>query len=272
MDSKEKVGNTVLKIDAHVHIYPDKIAAKAAKGIGKFYDITIHHDGSITQLIAEEDRAGVSRMVAHSVATTPTQVAHINEFIMSAHADYPGRIIPFAALHPDTPDMENVLNGIVAAGFKGIKLHPDFQEFQLDEPRALRMFSLIADAKLPALIHTGDYRYDYSNPPRMAHLLDEIPNLVAIGAHLGGWSVYDEARKLLAGRRNLYVDTSSALYALKPDHAAELIRAFGVKRVMFGTDYPMWTPEEEVERFEALPLTEAEKEQIYHGTAEELLD
>ena len=106
----------------------------------------------------------------------------------------------------------------------------------------------------------------------MAHLLDEVPGLVAIGAHLGGWSVYDEARELLAGRPNLYVDTSSALYALKPDHAAELIRAFGVKRVMFGTDYPMWTPEEEVERFEALPLTAAEKEQIYHVTAEELLD
>ena len=181
----------MVKIDSHVHIYPDKIAAKAAKGIGKFYDITIHHDGSITQMIAEEDKAGVSRMVAHSVATTPTQVAHINEFIMSARAEYPDRIIPFAALHPDTPDMENVLKGIVAAGFKGVKLHPDFQEFQLDEPRALRMFSLIADAKLPALIHTGDYRYDYSNPPRMAHLLDEVSNLVAIGAHLGGWSVYD---------------------------------------------------------------------------------
>ena len=158
----------MVKIDSHVHIYPDKIAAKAAKGIGKFYDITIHHDGSLTQMIVEEDKAGVSRMIAHSVATTPTQVAHINEFIMSARDTYPDRIIPFAALHPDTPDMENVLKGIVAAGFKGIKLHPDFQEFQLDEPRALRMFSLIADAKLPVLIHTGDYRYDYSNPPRMA--------------------------------------------------------------------------------------------------------
>ena len=82
----------------------------------------------------------------------------------------------------------------------------------------------------------------------------------------------DEAREMLAGRPNLYVDTSSAIYALKPAHAAEIIRAFGVKRVMFGTDYPMWTPVEEVERFEALPLTAAEKEQIYHITAEELLD
>ena len=100
----------MFKIDSHVHIYPDKIAAKAAKGIGRFYDITIHHDGSITQMIAEEDRAGISRMIAHSVATTPTQVAHINEFIMSARDEYPDRIIPFAALHPDTPDMGNAVS------------------------------------------------------------------------------------------------------------------------------------------------------------------
>lgn len=268
--SKEKVGSTVLRIDAHAHIFPDKIAAKAAAGIGRFYDIPTRHDGSLTQMLLEEDRAGVSRVVAHSVATTPTQVAHINEFIMAAHDENPGRIIPFAALHPDTPEMESVIQGIVAAGFKGIKLHPDFQEFQLDEPRALRMFSLIADAKLPVLIHTGDYRYDHSNPGRMAHLLDEIPNLTAICAHLAGWSVYDEARRVLAGRA-LYVDTSSSLYTLQPAHAAELIRAFGVRRVMFGTDYPMWTPSEEVARLEALPLTDAEKEQIYHVTAEELL-
>lgn len=260
----------MLKIDAHAHIFPDKIAAKAAAGIGKFYDIPTRHDGSLTQMILEEDRAGVARVVAHSVATTPTQVAHINEFIMAAHDAHPGRIIPFAALHPDTQDMQAVIRQIVASGFKGIKLHPDFQEFQLDEPRALRMFSMIADAKLPVLIHTGDYRYDYSNPARMANLLNEIPNLTAICAHLAGWSVYDEARRVLAGR-DVYVDTSSSLYTLTPAHAAELIHAFGVKRVMFGTDYPMWTPAEEVERFEALPLTESEKEQIYHVTAEELL-
>lgn len=267
---RKRSEDTVYKIDSHAHIFPDKIASKASAGIGRFYDIATHHDGSLTQMLLEEEKAGISRTIAHSVATTPTQVAHINEFIMSAHDAHPERIIPFAALHPDTQDMDQVLNAIVRAGFRGVKLHPDFQEFQLDEPRALRMFSMIADSGLPVLIHTGDYRYDYSNPNRMAHLLDEVPNLTAICAHLAGWSVYDEARRVLAGRR-IYVDTSSALYRLKPEHAVELIRAFGVKRVMFGTDYPMWTPSQEVERFEALPLTAAEKEQIYHGTAEELL-
>ncbi|NLD60256.1 MAG: amidohydrolase family protein [Clostridiales bacterium] len=259
----------MVRIDAHAHIFPDRIAAKASEGIGRFYDIPTHHDGSLTGLLEEEGLAGVSRVVAHSVATTPAQVDHINEFILSVRDRYPDRIIPFAALHPDTPDMENAVKGIVAAGFRGVKLHPDFQEFAVDEPRALRMFSLLA-GKLPVLLHTGDYRYDYSNPNRVAHLLDELPELTAICAHLAGWSVYEEARKLLAGRR-IYVDTSSSLYRLKPDYAAELIRAFGVDRAFFGTDYPMWTPKEEVDRLEALPLTASEKERIFHANVEALL-
>lgn len=260
----------MLKIDSHVHIFPDKIAAKASVGVGGFYDMMTRHDGSVAVMLQEEDKAGVSRVIAHSVATTPAQVDHINTFIMATHDANPGRIIPFAALHPDTPDMENVIQGIIDSGFRGIKVHPDFQEFKLDEPRSLKMFSMIA-GKLPVLIHTGDFRYDYSNPNRMGKLLDELPELTAICAHLGGWSVFDEARRVLSGRK-LYVDTSSSLYDLKPDHAAELIRAFGADHVMFGTDFPMWTPSEEIERFEALPLTEVEKEQIYHITAEELLD
>ena len=205
----------MVKIDSHVHIYPDKIAAKAAKGIGKFYDITIHHDGSLTQMIVEEDKAGVSRMIAHSVATTPTQVAHINEFIMSARDTYPDRIIPFAALHPDTPDMENVLKGIVAAGFKGIKLHPDFQEFQLDEPRALHVFSRSSPppncpySSTPATIAT-------TPTARMAAERECPTSWPSARIWAAGRSPRRGAQA--AGQPSqLYVDTSSALYALKPD-------------------------------------------------------
>ncbi len=258
----------MLKIDAHAHIFPDKIADRAAAGIGNFYHMPAHHNGSLSQLLQAEDEAGISRIVAHSVATTPTQVAHINEFILWAHREHPDRIIPFAALHPDVQNIERVVEEIIAAGFRGVKVHPDFQEFQLDEPRALRMFSLLA-GRLPVLIHTGDTRYDFSSPRRMANVLDQLPELRAICAHLGGWGDYREARKRLAGR-NIHVDTCSTLYHLKPQDAAELIRAFGVERVLFGTDYPMWSPKEEVMRMEALALTAAERERIFYANAQQL--
>ena len=259
-------------IDFHVHIFPDKIAEKAARAVGKFYDIYMCHDGKLSTALREMDRAGIGRMVSHSVATTPAQVHSINKFILDSYAQYPERIIPFAAMHPGVEDVEKVVDDIIAAGFKGIKIHPDIQGFALDEPHVLRMIAAIA-GRLPLLIHTGDYRYDNSGPARMLHVLDLYPELVAICAHLGGYSEWENAAaSALVTNPNVYVDTCSSLFAVEPKRAAEIIHTYGVERVMFGTDYPMWTPFEELERFYALPLTSEEREMILHINAERLLD
>ena len=237
-------------IDFHVHIFPDKIAEKAARAVGKFYDIPMALDGKLSTALTCMNRAGIRRFVAHSVATTPAQVESINRFILAAHAAYPDRILPFAALHPDLPDI---------------------QGFRLDDARVLKMIGAVA-GRLPLLIHTGDYRYDNSGPERMNHVLDLFPNLVAVCAHLGGYSEWERAAaSRLPGRKNVYVDTSSSLYALSPARAAEIIRSYGVEHVLFGTDYPMWDTSEELDRFFRLPLTEEEQELILHKNAERLL-
>lgn len=59
----------------------------------------------------------------------------------------------------------------------------------------------------------------------MAHVLDQVPDLKVICAHLGGWSVWKEAWRVLAGRPNVWVDTSSSLYALEPEEAARITAA-----------------------------------------------
>ena len=258
-------------IDFHVHIFPDKIAEKAARAVGKFYDIPMALDGKLSTALTCMNRAGVRRFVAHSVATTPAQVESINRFILASHAAYPDRILPFAALHPDLPDVEKTMDEIVSAGFLGVKIHPDIQGFRLDDPRVLKMIGAVA-GRLPLLIHTGDYRYDNSGPERMNRVLDLFTNLVAVCAHLGGYSEWERAAaSRLPGRKNVYVDTSSSLYALSPARAAEIIRSYGVEHVLFGTDYPMWDTSEELDRFFRLPLTEEEQELILHKNAERLL-
>ena len=105
----------------------------------------------------------------------------------------------------------------------------------------------------------------------MAKVLDAVPNLKAICAHLGGWSVWNEAWRELAGRPGVWVDTSSSLYAMKPEDAAAVIRHYGVDRVFFGTDYPMWNPGEEIQKFLNLPLTQEEQEKILHLNFEAFL-
>ena len=126
------------------------------------------------------------------------------------------------------------------------------------------------NGRLPMLIHTGDYRYDYSNPNRMLPILDKYPDLTVIGAHFGGWSIWEDATEKFAGYKNFLVDCSSSLYAMTSEKGVELIHAYGADRVLFGTDYPLWDPKTELERFMALDLTGEEREDILYNNAARL--
>jgi predicted TIM-barrel fold metal-dependent hydrolase len=256
-------------IDSHCHIYPDKIADKASNATANFYELPPSLDGKISTLLEHGERAGIEHFIVQSVATTPHQVSSINNFIASSVAESGGRFTGLGTLHPDSADMAADVNEIIALGLKGVKLHPDIQKVKLDDCRMLKMYEL-CEGKLPILIHTGDNRYDYSNPNRMLPILDAYKGLTVIGAHFGGWSIWEDAWKDYAGRDNFYVDCSSSLYEITPEKAKELIVAYGTDRVLFGTDYPLWTPESEIERFMQIDLTEKEREDILYNNAAKL--
>ncbi len=256
-------------IDFHAHIFPRKIVEKATAAIGDFYSLPMDEDGTAETLLREGSKINCCNYIVHSVATTEKQVESINTFIAEEQSLHP-EFVGFATLHPNYRDIEKELDRAEALGLHGIKIHPDFQHFALDSEEAIRMFRLIGK-RFPVLIHTGDYRYEYSNPIRMAAALDKVPELIAIGAHFGGYSEWEESKKYLLGRENFYIDTSSSLFKLKPDEAADMIREHGVDRTFFGTDYPMWNPTEELERFMKLPLTEDEKKKILYLNAKNFL-
>ena len=133
----------------------------------------------------------------------------------------------------------------------------------------LKIYEL-CEGKLPILMHTGDHRYDYSNPNRILPILEIYKSLTVIGAHFGGWSLWEEATAALHRFENFYVDCSSSLYALSPQKAKELILTYGTHRVLFGTDYPMWEPTTEIERFMQIDLTEKQREDILYNNAKKL--
>lgn len=258
-------------IDAHCHIYPDKIAQKASDHTGDFYGIPMCLDGKISTLLEHGGDAGIEHFIVQSVATTPHQVSSINHFIAASVAASGGRFTGLGTLHPDSEDVEADVNEIISLGLKGVKLHPDIQQFKIDDYRMLKIYEL-CEGKLPILVHTGDYRYDLSNPNRMMPILDIYKDLTVIGAHFGGWSIWEEATEMLNKYPNFYVDCSSSLYALSPEKAKELIMAYGTDRVLFGTDYPMWEPKEEIDRFMQIALTEEERESIFYSNAAKLFN
>ncbi len=257
------VANKFTVIDSHCHIYPEKIAKAAVNGTATFYNISSCGDGTVNTLLQIGKGCGIDRFVVQSVATTPHQVKSINEFIASEVAAHPNQLIGLGTMHPNSEDPAGDVAHMLELGLHGVKLHPDIQGFQIDDPRYLKIYALCEANHLPILMHTGDYRYDNSNPNRMLPVLEQFPKLTVIGAHFGGWSIWEEACEKMAGKPNFYVDTSSSLYALQPEKAVAIIRKYGVDRVLFGSDFPLFTPDVELERFLKLPLTDEERGMIF---------
>ncbi|MCM1167692.1 MAG: amidohydrolase family protein [Ruminococcus sp.] len=257
-------------IDAHAHIYPDKIAERAVGGIESFYGMNVGYNGTLSTLLDEGAAAGVDRFLVQSVATVPEQVVSINNFIVGSVKAFPDKLIGFGAMHPDFPDVRGETERIISLGLKGIKLHSDFQRFNIDDERAFSIYECAEDAGLPILFHVGDNRYDFSSPERLMNVVKRFPRLKVIGAHLAGWSMWDKGAEIFAGS-GIYADCSSSLYALEPEHAAELIRKLGTDRVLWGTDYPMWSAKDELERFDKLPLTDEERENILSRNVRRLI-
>lgn len=255
--------------DSHAHIFPHKIADKAVGAIGDFYDTTMEHEGYAHTLLESGGKIGVKKYLVCSTATTPKQVVSINDFIKEK-CDLHPEFLGFATLHPGYEDLEGEVERIVGLGLHGVKLHPDFQKFNIDDPEAIPMYRLLAEAKLPVLFHTGDDRYDFSSPKRLYHVLEQVPELTAIAAHFGGYRRWEEPRNYFLGLDNVFYDTSSSLFALPPDEAVELIHHYGLDQFLFGTDFPMWDHEEEFERFLKLPLSREEQDKILYQNFERL--
>ena len=226
--------------------------------------------GTSENLIEEGSRAGISRYVVHSVATTAHQVRSINEFIKrecEAHPEFIGYITLHQDLSEDEVKAEVAL--AIENGMKGVKLHPDFQKFNIDDECAEKFYRAVGD-KLPILFHVGDDRYDYSKPRRLVNMANKYPEVNFIAAHFGGYRCWDDA-KLYAGLKNVYFDTCSSLPFISAERAKELIDLLGADRFFFATDFPMWDATSELERFNKIPLTDREREMIFGENIKKLL-
>jgi len=256
-------------VDFHTHVFPEKVAEKAVQSIADYYGIPMGGTGTLEALLDSGEPHRVERYVVHATATRPDQVRAINDFLAGLCREHP-KLIGFGALHPAMEGLLEEFERLGSLGFKGIKLHPDFQDFDLDDPAAMEIYAL-AQGRLPVMVHMGDENRDSSSPQRLAAVLDRFPDMVVIGAHLGGYLAWEDSLRVLAGR-NLYFDTSSSLQFLEPELAVAIIRKHGADRVLFGTDYPMWMHDDELARFLALELTDEERELILWKNAARLLD
>lgn len=257
-------------IDCHCHVYPAKIAERAVDAVGDFYGIHMDvRDGTTDGLLRTCANSPVERFVIHSVATRPDQVTSINDFIANECAAHP-EFVGFMTLHQDLEDPEREVNRAIGMGLKGIKLHPDTQKVDMDDVRLLDIYEIAQAKRLPIIMHCGDYRYDYSHPRRMKRILKAFPDLVVDAAHFGGWSLFDLALEYLQDE-NCFLDMSSSMAFLGLQRTKELTRAYGTDRIMFGSDFPMWNPADELRTFGQIGFSESEWESLTRDNARRFL-
>ncbi len=257
-------------IDFHCHIFPEKIASKATGFVGEYYGLDMHGGGIAESLITHMGNLDIRGFLIHSSATKASQVESVNDFI-AGYVKKEKLYIGFGTIHKDFENIEGEMKRIKELGLKGIKLHPDFQDFKIDQPEMDRIYQCASELGLPVLMHVGDKNTDNSKPHRLANVLDNFPKLTVIAAHMGGYSDWDEALKYLYGR-DVYFDTSSTMHAVRYEKVREMIYMHDVNKILFGSDFPIQWTSEALEDIYRLNLPDEDRNKILYVNAARLLD
>lgn len=246
-------------IDAHNHVWPDAVA-RAALG-GNIPGMEIFGDGTVAGLFAAKQEAGIELSVCLAVANTADQVEAANRFVGGLDRDH---FIPFGTIHPDLAPEAN-LAILREHRVEGVKLHPVFQGFRLDDPALFAVLAVL-EGELPATIHVGaggGGDGSTCTPAMLREIATTFPRLQVIACHFGGYHMLDDAEKSVIGLP-VHLDTSwpPSLATLDPAACLDLIRRHGVDRVVFASDWPTAQPEAEIDAIRALGLDDDETDAV----------
>lgn len=260
-------------IDFHTHCFPEKIADKTISKLAYASGgLKPHTDGTVTGLKNLMNQSGVNKAVVLSIATNATQQKNVNDF--AAFINNNTDIFSFGSVFPKAPDALEELERIKALGLKGVKLHPDYQGFSVDDEKLKPIYKKISSLGLITIFHAG---HDYGFPPpyggtpeKMLKALSWFDSPV-IAAHWGGVGSGKEVLELLCGR-DIYFDTSFGYGNMPKYYAEKILEKHGTDKMLFGTDTPWHTPDMETRLLNSLGLSNSDMEKITHQNAEKLLE
>lgn len=267
-----------MHIDFHTHAFADNIAERATaklentlKESGRWEEPPATR-GTVGELLNKMDLWGIDKSVILPIATKPSQQKTINSWAESVMSD---RLVCFGSVHPDAEDVFYELERIKSLGLKGVKLHPDYQGFFANEERVLPIYRKCAELGLPVILHAGldamSVNCIHCTPKMSADILEKVPEMTLILAHMGGNELWDDAEKYLVGK-NVWFDMAFTDGNISDRQAIRMIRAHGAERILFASDCPWHAPTREKAMLERLPLNESEREKISHKNAERLLN
>ncbi|MGI6279413.1 MAG: amidohydrolase family protein [Acutalibacteraceae bacterium] len=259
-------------IDFHTHCFPDEIAHRAVEKLsidsGGLQNYT---DGTLNGLKDLMQKTNVDTAVVLNIATNPHQQKKVNDF--AAFVNSLEGFIAFGSVHPDSPDALEELERIKELGLKGLKLHPDYQSFNADDPKLKPIYKKISELEFITVFHAG---HDCGFPPPYGGTPEKLLGALkwldcpVVAAHWGGAGCYEKVLETLCGN-DLYFDTSFGYSSMPKYYALKIIEKHGIDKMLFGTDAPWHTAELEMRLIDSLNLTKDEAEKITCKNAEKLL-
>lgn len=231
-------------IDAHVHYFPEKIERAAINKMEKTSGLQAPYKATLNALKSNMQKHGISKAILLPVATHPDQVRSIN-----SHSPFlSDSLESFAAYHPDVEDIQKTIKHIVAMGYKGLKLHPEYQSFTWKDRKIQELCEEAQKHKLVIYTHSGrdvSFKGVQTGASELSALADNFPALKIVSAHYGGFLLWEDTLKYLAGKENIYLDTAFTFPYIDRRLFLKICKKHGVDHIIFGTDYPWRTYDNE---------------------------
>lgn len=258
-------------VDFHTHMFPERIAEDAVRGLSDVCGIHAYTNGTYGGLFNSTKAAGIDLSIALPVVTRPSQYGTIAQFARE-HQD--GPILSFAGVHPADSNAESALVNLSKMGIKGIKLHPDYQDAYFNDIRYKRIVARASELGLITVVHAGvDAKCPHNvhcTPKMAAEVIDEVRPSRLVLAHMGGNRLWDEVEEYLVGK-DVCFDTGIVLDRMPQEQFLRIVKNHGADRILFATDSPWAGQKEYVAIMRDMPLSEEEKEKILGGNAQKLL-
>lgn len=259
-------------IDFHTHAFPEALAERAMRQlVSEAEGVVAWLDGRLSSLLASMDDNNIETSVLCSIATRPEQFEPIFKWSREIASE---RIVPLPSVHPDDPRAVERIGRIAEAGFKGVKMHPYYQDFCVDDPALDPLYKAMCDHNLMLTLHTGFdiafERVEKASPRQISTVLDRFAQLRLITTHMGGWQQWDQVERYLIGRP-VYMETSWSLEYLDAEQARRMLQNHPRRFILFGTDSPWTDQAASIRAVEKLNLSESLLEHLFYTNARALL-
>lgn len=261
-------------IDFHTHAFPDTLAHRALDSLKVHIDREPLTDGTLGDLVSHMKKWGVDLSVVCNIATNARQTDNVNTFAIESAKEFPA-VVPLGSVHPQCTDAEYQLSRICSSGLPGIKLHPDYMGYDIDDPIYDEIFELCSSFGLFVIIHAGldvcSPRHIHATPDMILHVIERHPSLKLVCAHFGANLMWDEVLEKLCGKP-LWIDTSLALVE---EHDKSVLRRILLShdsdRILFASDCPWCPPDKNLRFIESLASSSELCDKIFEKNAKHLL-